>query len=407
MARRGVRTLDPLLLISILGLTAMGLVMVYSASQVPAFPWRSAIFARQATWLGMGLVVLVLTAGIPFRVWEEYSHFLYGFAVVLLLAVLVVGPVREGARRWIVVAGIQFQPSEMAKLATVLLTARLLTRPRLDLTRPASLLPVLGVAGLPFLLILLEPDLGTSLSLPAAVGPMLFWAGFPFGAVLLLVSPLLSVLLSWNLWAWLAFIAVFAGFLLATRVRRAVVIGAIAVNMAAGAGAPLLWNSLHPYQQDRVRTFLDPEQDPADTGYQVIQSKIALGSGGWVGKGYLKGTQKGLAFLPEQHTDFIFAVVGEEFGFVGCVGVLLLFTLLVGRSLALAARTRSRFGGILVVGIASMIAFHVTVNVAMTVGFAPVTGLPLPFISYGGTFLLMTLAQCGLLINVALRRNEV
>ena len=189
--------------------------------------------------------------------------------------------------------------------------------------------------------------------------------------------------------------------------RRNMVIAVLAVNILVGTITPALWNSLKPYQRQRVVTFLNPETDQAGAGYQVIQSKIAIGSGGAVGRGFLQGTQKGLAFLPQQHTDFAFSVLGEEFGFIGCLIVLLLFALLVQRSLKLATRARSRFASILVVGIAASLVFHVTVNVSMTLGLAPVTGLPLPFLSYGGTFLLATLAQMGFLFNVSLRRNEV
>jgi rod shape determining protein RodA len=283
----------------------------------------------------------------------------------------------------------------------------MLARPRLDLKRPSQLLPVVGVAALPFVLILLEPDLGTSLSLPAAVLPMLYWAGLPLVVVLVLASPLISVLLSWNLWLWLGYLGGLAWFLSAARLKRAAVVAVLALNMIVGAAAPLLWNSLHPYQRQRVMTLVHPEQDPLGAGYQAHQSKIAIGSGGFFGKGYLDGTQKGLAFLPHTHTDFIFSILGEEFGFVGCLVVLLLFALLVGRGLMLATRARSRFAGVLAAGISGMILFHVAVNVSMTIGLAPVTGLPLPFLSYGGTFLLLTLAQAGLLVNISLRRNEV
>lgn len=407
MARRPLRNLDPGLAFSILALVITGLLLVYSASQGPAISGRSGIFSRQLMWLAMGSFLFLLLAGIPFRVWEEYSHFIYGAAVILLLAVLVVGVERDGARRWLVLGGFQFQPSEMAKLATLLLVARMLARPRLDLRRPSQLLPVVAVALVPFTFILLEPDLGTSLSLPAAVLPMLYWAGLPLVVVLVLASPLVSVLLSWNLWVWLAYIGGLAWFLSAARIKRAAVVAVLALNMVVGAAAPLLWNSLHPYQRQRVMTLVHPEQDPLGAGYQAHQSKIAIGSGGFFGKGYLEGTQKGLAFLPHTHTDFIFSILGEEFGFVGCLVVLLLFALLVGRGLMLATRARSRFAGVLAAGISGMILFHVAVNVSMTIGLAPVTGLPLPFLSYGGTFLLLTLAQAGLLVNVSLRRNEV
>jgi rod shape determining protein RodA len=277
---------------------------------------------------------------------------------------------------------------------------------------------VVAVALVPFVLILLEPDLGTSLSLPAAVLPMLYWAGLPLVVVLALASPILTLVLllparfheTPELWIvlWFVFLAGLGWFLLASRVRRATLVGVLGFNMVVGSLVPVLWSRfLQPYQQLRVKTLWNPAEDPLGAGYQAHQSKIAIGSGGFLGKGYLEGTQKGLAFLPHTHTDFIFSILGEEFGFVGCMVTLLLFALLVGRGLMLATRARSRFAGTLAAGISSMILFHVAVNVSMTIGLAPVTGLPLPFLSYGGTFLLLTLAQAGLLVNVSLRRNEV
>lgn len=406
MSRR-FRQFDWILLFSILGLIAAGMTLVYSASQVPAYPWKAGLFTRQTMWLVIGLVALFTAAAVPFRFWEEYSHLIYGVAMVVLASVLVIGVEREGARRWLSFGGFQFQPSELAKLATIMLVARLLSRPRLDITKLSALLPVLFAALVPFVLILLEPDLGTSLSLPAALVGMVFWAGFPGVVILIVATPLLSTLLSFKLWLWVPYLVLLLVFLRMIGVKRLLGGAITVVNLAAGFAAPVLWGTLHPYQQQRVLTMLNPESDPTNSGYQVIQSKIAIGSGGLAGKGFLEGTQKGLAFLPEQHTDFIFSVLGEEFGFIGCVLVLCLFALLIQRSVRLATKARSRFGAYLVVGIASMIMFHVAVNVSMTVGLAPVTGLPLPFLSYGGTFLLVTLIQSGLLLNVAFRRNEV
>lgn len=407
MTRRTFRTLDWPMVFSVFSLLVVGLLVVYSASKVPALPGRSDVFDKQLMWMGMGSVVMVLCATVPFRFWEEYSHFFYALAVLMLLAVPVLGAERLGARRWLSLGGFQFQPSEMAKLATLLFVSRLLARPRLDLTRLSTLIPIALAGLLPFALILVEPDLGTSLSIPAAMIPMVYWAGLPLGVILILFSPLVSAIVSVNLWVWLLFLAVVGSLLVFFHARRHILILVLGVNMVIGAATPFLWNSLKPYQQQRVLTFLNPEMDQAGAGYQVIQSKIAIGSGGFTGRGFLQGTQKGLAFLPQQHTDFVFSVLGEEAGFVGCVAVLLLFALLVQRALKLAVRTRSRFAGTLVVGIVATLVFHVAVNVSMTLGLAPVTGLPLPFLSYGGTFLLATMAQMGFLFNVSLRRNEV
>jgi rod shape determining protein RodA len=295
----------------------------------------------------------------------------------------------------------------VAKFATLLLVARMLARPRLDIRRPAVFLPVLAVAFLPFALILAEPDLGTSLSIPASLVVMIYWIGMPLLAIILIVAPLMSMILAVKLWLWIPFLLALGGGLYFLKLRRSLLIGVLLVNAAAGALTPIVWNSLKPYQQQRVHTFLDPEEDVAGAGYQVIQSRIAIGSGGLTGRGFLKGTQKGLAFLPQQHTDFVFSVLGEEWGFLGCLAALSAFALLVTRGMHLAMKARSRFASLLVVGICSAIMFHVAVNVSMTLGLAPVTGIPLPFLSYGGTFLLATMAQMGLLFNVSIRRTEV
>ncbi len=407
MSRRSLRYLDWWMVTAVAALLAVGLVVVYSASRVPFDPSKGALFTRQLSWLVVGMGALFITTAIPFRFWEEYSHFFYAVSLAMLLAVPVIGTAALGAKRWLSVGGFQFQPSELAKLSTILLVARMVARPRFDPRRLGHLLPVLAAAVVPFFLILAEPDLGTSLSIPAAVVPMLFWAGLPVGVVLILGSPLLSAIFSLNLWLWLGFMAVVAVILALARARRNLVVAVLALNMAVAATTPILWNGLKPYQRQRVVTFLNPEADRAESGYQVIQSKIAIGSGGVAGKGYLRGTQKGLGFLPQNHTDFIFSVLGEEFGFVGCVGVLLLFAFLVQRGLGVALKARSRFGSTLVVGICGMLVFHVGVNVSMTLGLAPVTGLPLPFLSYGGTFLVTILSLIGFVFNVSLRRNEV
>lgn len=407
MSRRALRNVDWTLVSCVLFLIGLGLMLVYSASQVPAFPGRSLLFNRQVLWMVMGLFVMLVCTLVPYRVWEEYAHVFYVISILLLMAVPVIGAERLGAKRWIALGAFQFQPSEVAKLATLLLVARMLARPRIDVRRISVLLPVLLVALLPFALILAEPDLGTSLSIPASLITMIYWIGLPLLAVLLVVAPLMSMVLAVKLWLWIPFLIALGLGLYLLKLRRSFLIGVLLVNAAAGAVTPIVWSSLKPYQQQRVLTFLDPEEDVAGAGYQVIQSRIAIGSGGFAGRGYLKGTQKGLAFLPQQHTDFVFSVLGEEFGFLGCLAALCAFALLVTRAMLLATKARSRFASLLVVGICATLVFHVAVNVSMTLGLAPVTGIPLPFLSYGGTFLLATMAQMGLLFNVSLRRTEV
>lgn len=387
-------------------LLAMGLLAVYSATQVPSSPARQHLWMSQIQWMVAGLVFLVIATALPYRVCEEYGHILYAGTIFLLLLVPVIGVEKYGAKRWLDLGGFNFQPSEPAKVFTVFMVARYLARRRVDLSNVQELGVAAAIAGVPFLLIMKQPDLGTSLSIPASTAAMLFWAGMPVPLMLLFLTPLISVISSFVLWLWLPYIALLALGLRLFRARRLVMIGALAVNILFGLATPTLWNHLKPYQRERVATFLDPNRDRSGSGYQIIQSRIAVGSGGAVGKGYLQGTQKALSFLPMQHTDFIFSVVGEEAGFAGSVALVALLTLLVGRGYYIAGRARNRFASLMVVGLTTTFLFHMLVNIGMALGMAPVTGIPLPFISYGGTFLIICLFQVGLLLNVSIRRND-
>lgn len=400
------RHIDWVIVLTALALLVIGVAMVYSASHVPSSPARASLWRSQATWVALGLVVATVAAVIPYRVFETFAHILYGGCVFLLALVPFIGISEYGAKRWLDFGGFNFQPSEPAKIVTVLMLARYLDRRRVDLTRPKELLGALAITAVPWFLIVGQPDLGTSLSLPVATFGMLYWAGLPVRIMALFVTPIVSLVTSlwwWLFWPWLIglFFAL-RGF----RARKLILVTALAINLAVGLATPTIWNQLKPYQQGRILTFIDPNRDPSGAGYQIIQSRIAIGSGGLFGKGYMQGTQKALAFLPMQHTDFIYSVVGEEFGFVGSVTVLLLLGGLAARGFWVAGRTRNRFAGLLAAGIGTTFLFHTFVNTAMTAGMAPVTGIPLPFISYGGTFMITCLFQVGLLLNVAVRRNE-
>jgi rod shape determining protein RodA len=256
------------------------------------------------------------------------------------------------------------------------------------------------------LLVLLQPDLGTALVFIFVCLVMMVRAGLPWIWLLMLLSPMIAALCSMNLFVLLAFILVFATLLYTSEVG--ITLMAIFLSLSAGIGftLPTFWNLLEPYQQQRIFVFLNPEMYPRGAGYQLIQSKVAVGSGGFLGKGYLEGTQTQLSFLPERHTDFIFSVVGEEFGFVGASLVLGLFTLLVMRAVVVGLRHRNGYCALVMTGFASMIFFHVLVNVGMTIGMMPVTGLPLPFLTYGGSFLWTLLLVMGLLINFSWHRRD-
>jgi len=387
-----------------LGLVLVGLSTVYSATTVPGA--HEGLWLRQLLWFGVALFVSWLATSLHYRVYDSVAYALYGLSILMLGAVLVIGTSAMGAKRWIDLGPVRFQPSEIAKIATVFVLARRFDDRKLDLRRVRHWLPPLLIALVPMALVAKEPDLGTSLSFPVILVAMYFWAGMPAGQLLLGLSPALNVALFFitgSLW-W--FIGLFGVLLAAVRPKWTTLLIVVAMNGAVAYAVPHLWDHMHDYQRRRIQVFLDPGHDPQGAGYQVIQSKIAIGSGGVAGKGFLRGTQKGLAFLPMRHTDFIFSVVGEELGFAGALTVVILYGIVIIRGYRLAMLARNGFASLMATGLVSALFFHIMVNILMTIGWAPVTGLPLPLLSYGGTALIVNCVQLGLLQNVALRRGE-
>lgn len=396
----------PLLLVTIL-LALVGIAFVYSATAMAAASTEHGLYIRQLVWLAVALAGGTLAAAVPYRIFIGRSTWLlYGIGIGLLVLTLFVGHVGLGAQRWLGWGPLKFQPSELAKVATVILLANFLSERKIDLTHVGSFLRPMIAAGIPFLLVLRQPDLGTSVTFVTIFFTMLYWAGLPLLYLFLLLTPLINVASSFFLPAWILFAAVLAFVLYRSQLRLVPILAVVAINLVVGVVTPQVWNHLEPYQRQRISTFVDPAADPYGAGYQIIQSKIAIGSGQIVGKGFLHGTQKGLAFLPEQHTDFIFSVVGEETGFIGAAIVTVLYLVLILRGLRIAHRARNRFASLLAIGLTSIFLYHVLVNICMTVGLAPVTGLPLPLLSYGGTSLVTSFLQVGLLQNVAMRWRE-
>jgi rod shape determining protein RodA len=397
-----IHTFDWTLLASAFAIIVFGLFVLYSASHTTG--GAQSYHLRQLVWLLLGLGALAFGVAVPFRTLDFLAIPAYAFSILslLFLSVFTAGRVE----RWIEFGPFGFQPSELAKVALVLIMARVLSdRPQEKLGLRGFLLPAL-VAAVPFLLVLRQPDLGTALVFGAILVPMLYWAGVPEKALLFVLSPAVGLLASSHLPAWILFLLVLSAILVATRSSLFFAGLTLGLNMLVGIMGPILWNQLKEYQQRRILTFLDPGHDPLGAGYQIIQSEVAIGSGGLTGRGFMEGTQKGLSFLPEQHTDFIFSVVGEEFGFLGCVLLLGLYALLLSRILLIAARTRNRFASLLVVGFFGYLSFQVFINVGMTLGLVPVTGLPLPLLSYGGSSLITTLFAIGVVLGVGLRRRR-
>jgi rod shape determining protein RodA len=403
--RRSLRSLDWVLLSAVIALTLLGIALVYSATSSPGSD-HAGFHLRQMTWLGIGLACGWIVAAIHYRIYDTLAWFGYAISVVLLILVFPFGTEVLGAKRWLRLGGFQFQPSELAKLWTVFVLARHLDQKRIDLTRARNWIVPALIVFVPMALVMKEPDLATSLSFFVFFVAMMFWAGMPITTLLLALSPVMSVALFFLTRSEWPFALVFVALLLWARPRIHVLVMLLLLNGAVMIGLPHIWNGLEPYQRGRIETFLNPGEDPTGSGYQVIQSQIAIGSGGPVGRGYLHGTQKGLQFLPMKHTDFIFSVLGEELGFWGTSLALLLFGVVCFRGLWIAQTVRNAFGSLIAVGVVSVFFYHVLLNVLMTLGWAPVAGVPLPLLSYGGTSLVMNCIQVGILLNVGMRRQE-
>ena len=332
---------------------------------------------------------------------------IYGVTVISLIAVRLIGTTALGAQRWISVGPLNVQPSEFAKIAAILLVAAVLSRHPVE--RPVDLLRPLGVIAIPWLLVFIQPDLGTSLVFGALMLTMLYWSGMPFEWVVLLLSPLATALISgllpWALVIWIPLMAVLSYKALPW--RRLAVIITLAIHGLMALITPWLWmNGLKDYQRDRLVLFLDPSQDPLGGGYHLLQSTVGIGAGGWFGTGLLQGQLTKLRFIPEQHTDFIFSALGEETGFIGCLLVVLGFALLMGRLLQIARNARSDFESLVVVGIGTMLMFQVVVNIFMTIGLGPITGIPLPFLSYGRSAMVVNFLCLGLCLSVVRRSRR-
>ena len=388
-----------------IALAVYGLLTLYSAGRTDVVTIVATIWERQIAWLVLGIAGAVLVYRASPRLLEWAAPYIYGITVFVLLLTLVFGSgagTAAGTRSWITIAGHRLgQPAEPAKLAVILMLARWLADRR---EPPASLRDLVYpgvITFIPFLLVVLQPDLGSALVFIAILFAMLYWAGARPTLLLLLLSPAIGLAVAFSTAAWGAWIVLL--FLLVLYVRPYLWEGltVMLANVVMGVIALPFWRHLAPYQQNRLLAFLNPEVDPRATGWHIIQSKVAIGSGGWFGKGFTLGTQKRLAFLPAQHTDFIFPIVGEELGFAGVVVALALFTSLLLVLLRVSRRATDPFSSFCVFGIASLFFAHILENVGMAVNLLPVTGIPLPFFSYGGSFLLSCCLCIGIVLRVA------
>ena len=345
----------------VLLIASIGILNLYSATtkvEVSGTPF----YLKQIFWLLIGLAVMMTIAFMEYRFYSDFAYIIYTVALALLLAVLGYGIITSGAQRWFRIGPLSFQPSEFVKLSLILALAKFFHRPPHRKGYSLKHLPFpFFLILLPAGLILKQPDLGTAIIL-----------------LLVFFSILVFVKVRWS--------------------------SLLTIGLAGATAVPLLWGFLKEYQKKRIMTFFNPDLDPLGAGYHLIQSKIAVGSGGIIGKGFMKGTQSKLGFLPEQQTDFIFSALGEEWGLIGSLSLLGLYFALILWGLRIAVQAKDRYGAILAFGVVAMLFWHVFINIGMVLGMMPVVGIPLPLLSYGGSFMISTLIGIGLLLNVSMRR---
>jgi rod shape determining protein RodA len=403
---------DPMLVGGVLAMSLFGVAMIYSAGhlEVPD-PAAENAWRQQILWVGISMFVLFVVMHIPVRWLEWVALPAYLVGLLTLGVTLVIG---EGAgtaasmKGWINLGFVRVQPAQFANVATVLMLAKLMggwrepPRTIWDLWKP------IAVTAVPMLMVLAQPDLGTAMVFGGVLLATLFWAGTPMGILFLLLCPVLGLALAYvGAWIYSVYMILLCAFLWLYRARTSEWVAVLVLNLVMGTIAWPLWNKLEPYQQARIISFADPSFDPRGAGYQVLQSKVAIGSGGIWGQGFLDGPQKRLKFLPEQHTDFIYAVIGEEMGLIGAGAVLLLYFLILWRLVRIAERLVDPFAGVVVFGIVGAWFTHILVNVGMTLGVMPVTGIPLPFLSYGGSFLLASFIALGVAQRVAMEHRRI
>jgi len=359
--RRLIQNFDWTLLFITLLLTAVGLLTLFSAARA-GFDVTQAFYFKQLMWYGAGFVIMIASFLVSYKRFDQYAYTAYAICIFLLTAVLLVGKLVAGSKRWLVFGPISLQPSELAKVAVIIVLARYYSRTASTkgMRLRDLIIPMLLIA-VPFFLIVKQPDLGTAV-------------------MILLIAASLTVFIKIEKRAMLAIVS----------------FGTVTV--------PMIWMLLKGYQKQRILTFLEPDRDPLGAGYHIIQSKIAIGSGMLSGKGFLKGTQNALSFLPEHQTDFIFSVLAEDWGFIGSAAVLFIYLMLIVWSLNIAHGCRDPFGALMAIGITALIGWEVFINIGMVMGLMPVVGIPLPFISYGGSAILSMMLCIGILMNISMRK---
>lgn len=396
--------IDFSILIPVILLVIFGLVSIYSATYDTG---ASEYFTKQLIWAGLGIIAMIIVAITPFRTLQLLSFPVYISSIILLILVLIVGKTVSGSKSWFGIGNIGIQPSEFAKVATTLALAYVLSDKKVNIKRFKYLLYVFLIVLIPFSLIIKQPDTGTALIFVGSLIPILYWSGATNTLMLAIIAPPIAAISAlFGITYFLIIIAILLGILFLQKENKLIAALIFSFTVLIGVSVQYVYGKLAPYQQKRIDIFINPESDPLAAGYNVIQSKIAIGSGGITGKGFLKGTQTQLNFIPAQWTDFIYCVPAEEFGFIGAFLVLILLFYFLYRCIHLASVAKSRYGSILAFGIASVLFVHILINIGMVMNIMPVIGVPLPFLSYGGSFLFSSLIMVGLLLNIYANRKE-
>lgn len=386
-------------------LFGIGLAAIYSSTV--HHPTASGNFDRQLIWGIAAFIVFFVTYSIPISSFRVMAIPLYLLSLGLLMAVLVMGRQISGAKSWLDLGSVGFQPSEMAKIGTILVVASFLSRSNTNIESFKDIVITLIIGLVPVGLILLEPDMGTALVFIGIIITMIFWKGISLFGLFIVLSPgFVAISSLFGVYYFVASLVIISVALFVFK-KDIFFSGSIfALNLGAGFFADYVYNVLSPHQQNRIKSFIDPMADPLGAGYNAIQARVAIGSGGFWGKGFLAGNQTQLQFIPEQWTDFIYCVIGEELGFIGSFITLILFLVLFLKILKVASSSKDEFLSLVSVGILAVYFVHLMVNIGMTVGIMPVIGIPLPFVSYGGSSLMVNMFMLGIVANVYRTRKN-
>lgn len=386
-------------------LICIGLAAIYSSTI--NHPSVHTNFQRQLTWGVISLIIFFIIYSLPTNSFKYIGISTYLVSILLLVAVLVIGRKVSGARSWLYLGGMGFQPSEFAKIGTIFALASFLSRTNSNIDSLKDITIALVIGLLPVALILLEPDMGTSITFLAMILFLLFWKGISLFGLFVVLSPgFVAASSLFGIYYFIAALIIVLVLLLLFKKDILTSGSILALNLGAGFFTDVVFRALSPHQQKRIQSFVDPSADPLGAGYNAIQAKVAIGSGGLFGKGFLAGNQTQLQFIPEQWTDFIFCVIGEEFGFIGSVLLLSLFMIMILRILKIAASAKDEFLSLVLIGILVIYFVHLLINVGMVVGIMPIIGIPLPFVSYGGSSLVVNMFLLGIAANIYRTRKN-